>query len=187
VLQEGIFERLGSNTPLDVDVRVVAATNSDLEGMVADGRFREDLFYRLNVINIDIPPLRSRRGDVVLLAHFFLQQACEKNGKSITGFTGEARDALNRYDWPGNVRELENCIERAAVLCRGDVIGAELLPQPVLTGKRSTGEVTLPIGTPLRDAEMRLIEATLDSCDGDKETAARILGIASRTIYRKMR
>jgi len=187
VLQEGVFERLGSNTPLDVDVRVVAATNANLERMVADGDFREDLFYRLNVINIDIPPLRARRGDVILLAHFFLQQACEKNGKTIGGFTREARTALDRYDWPGNVRELENCIERAAVLCRGDVIGAELLPQPVQTGKRSVGEITLPIGTPLRDAEMRLIEATLDSCEGDKETAARILGIASRTIYRKMK
>jgi two-component system, NtrC family, response regulator HydG len=187
VLQVGEFERLGSNTPIKADVRVIAATNADLEQMVAEGTFREDLFYRLNVINIELPPLRMRTGDVELLAHTFLEQVCEKNHKDIKGFTREAREVLARHDWPGNVRELENCVERAAVLCRTDVIGAELLPKAVRAGRRSGGAVTVPIGTPLRDAEMELIQATLDSCDGDKETAARILGIASRTIYRKIK
>ena len=187
VLQVGEFERLGSSTPIQADVRVIAATNADLEEMVAEGTFREDLFYRLNVINIELPPLRMRAGDVELLAHAFLEKVCEKNRKDIGGFTREAREALGRYDWPGNVRELENCVERAAVLCRGDVIGVELLPKAVRAGRRSGGAVTVPIGTPLREAEMELIQATLDSCGGDKETAARILGIASRTIYRKIK
>ena len=187
VLQVGEFERLGSNTPIQSDVRVIAATNADLEQRVAEGTFREDLFYRLNVINIELPPLRLRTGDVELLAHAFLQQVCERNHKRIEGFTQEAREALARYDWPGNVRELENCIERAAVLCRTDVVGVDLLPKAVRAGRRTGGAVTVPIGTPLRDAEMELIRATLDSCDGDKETAARILGIAARTIYRKIK
>ncbi len=187
VLQEGVFERLGSNDSVSVDVRVIAATNAELEDMVAEGSFREDLYYRLNVINLDIPPLRTRTGDMVLLANAFLEMACEKNKKEIHGFSPETVEAFNRYSWPGNVRELENCVERAAVLCRGDQIGVDVLPKAVLAGRRHAEAVTIPLGTPLRDAEMELIRATLESTDGDKETAARILGITARTIYRKMK
>jgi len=187
VLQEGVFERLGSNDPVAVDVRVIAATNADLEDMVAEGSFREDLYYRLNVINLEIPTLRSRQGDMALLANSFLKLACEKNNKVIHGFSPEAVEALNRYSWPGNVRELENCVERAVILTRDDQIGTDVLPQAVLAGRRRTDAVTIPLGTPLRDAEMEIIRATLESTGGDKETAARILGIASRTIYRKMK
>lgn len=187
VLQEGVFERLGSNEPIEVDVRVLAATNSNLEQRVEDGTFREDLFYRLNVISLDIPPLRLRSGDTILMANFFLKLANEKNKKSITGFTPAAIESLRNYSWPGNVRELENCIERAVVLCKGDTIDIDVLPAKVLSGRKRTEEITIQVGTALRDAEMQLLQATLDSCDGDKELAAKILGIASRTIYRKLK
>ena len=187
VLQEGVFERLGSNDPIRVDVRIIAATNADLEQMVAAGTFREDLYYRLNVINIEIPPLRQRGEDVLLLAQTFLQDICEKNGKRIEGFTQAAQEALLRYDWPGNVRELENCVERAAVLCRTDLVDTDVLPPAILAGRRSGEAVTIPVGTPLRDAEMMLLRATLDRTGGNKEQAARILGITSRTINRKLR
>ena len=187
VIQEGVFERLGSNDSIEVNVRLLAATNADLEQMVAEGSFREDLYYRLNVINIEVPPLRARSGDVELLASAFLKTACEMNNKTIVGFTPAAAEALERYSWPGNVRELENCVERSAVLSRSDVIDVDVLPQQVLAGRRTSDAVTIPVGTPLRDAEMALIRATLESTGGDKETAAKILGIASRTIYRKIK
>ena len=187
VLQDATFERLGSNDPIEVDVRLVAATNADLEGLVARGLFREDLYYRLNVINIELPPLRARTGDVVLLAGFFLKIACEKNGKKVDGFTRAALDSLQRYAWPGNVRELENCVERAVVLTKDGLIDVDVLPQAVRAGKRVTETVSFPVGTSLHDAEMELIRATLATTGGDKETAARILGIASRTIYRKIK
>ncbi len=187
VLQEGVFERLGSNKPIEVDVRVLAATNSNLAQRVEDGTFREDLFYRLNVISLDIPPLRLRSGDTILMANFFLKLANEKNKKSITGFTRAAIESLRNYSWPGNVRELENCIERSVVLCKGDTIDIDILPANVLSGRKRTEEITIQVGTALRDAEMQLLQATLESCDGDKELAAKILGIASRTIYRKLK
>jgi two-component system, NtrC family, response regulator HydG len=187
VIQEGVFERLGSNVPIEVNVRLMGATNADLEQMVSEGTFREDLYYRLNVINIEVPPLRARSGDVELLASEFLKRANEANNKDLAGFTPAAAEALERYSWPGNVRELENCVERSAVLSRGDLIDVDVLPQPVLLGRRTSNAVTIPVGTPLREAEMELIRATLDSTGGDKETAAKILGIASRTIYRKIK
>ena len=123
VLQEGIFERLGSNTPTEADVRIIAATNANLPELVVKGRFREDLYYRLNVINIELPPLRARGEDVILLANRFLQVYNQKNGKDLRGFTKAAMEALTRYRWPGNVRELENCIERAVVLSKETVRG----------------------------------------------------------------
>jgi len=188
VLQEAVFERLGSNQPVEVDVRIIAATNANLDQMVAEGSFREDLFYRLNVINVELPPLRSRGEDILLLANFFLQRYNEKNSKNITGFSKAAVEAINRYTWPGNVRELENCVERAVVLSKGLLIDTDVLPQAVLAGgpKRSDS-VTIPVGSTLREAELELIRATLESTSGDKETAARILGIAARTIYRKVK
>ncbi len=187
VLQEGIFERLGGNEPIEVDVRLVAATNADLLRKVEVGAFREDLYYRLNVINIDLPPLRERGGDIILLANFFLQVYNGKNHKELGGFTKAAVETLNRYSWPGNVRELENCIERAVVLSKGPFVDVDALPPSVVAGKKWYESVTVPIGTPLREAELKIISATLASCGGDKETAAAILGIASRTIYRKVR
>jgi two-component system response regulator HydG len=186
VLQENVIERLGGGEPIHVDVRIIAATNSDLPTMVAEGRFREDLFYRLNVINLELPSLKSRGEDVILLSNFFLQKYNEKNGKNLEGFTPRALDVMGKYAWPGNVRELENAIERAVVLSKESLVDADVLPNSVVKGRQRSDTVNIPVGTTLRDAEMELIQATLDSTAGDKETAANILGIASRTIYRKM-
>jgi two-component system response regulator HydG len=187
VLQEGIFERLGNNQPIEADVRIIAATNSDLARRVAAGAFREDLYYRLNVINIELPPLRERGEDVILLANYFLQVYNQKNNKEIFGFTKPAVEVLTRYSWPGNVRELENCIERAVVLSKGPFIDSDVLPPSVIAGKKRFESITIPIGTTLKQAELQLIQATLESTGGDKETAANVLGIASRTIYRKLK
>ena len=186
VLQEGRFERLGSSETRTADVRILAATNIDLAARVVGGEFREDLFYRLNVINLELPPLRERGDDVVLLANYFLQVYNQKNGKELAGFTREAVQALSRHSWPGNVRELENCIERCVVLSRGPFVDTDVLPPTVLAGKSRYEQVVVPVGTSLRQAEQRLLEATLRSTGGDKETAARLLGITVRTIYRKL-
>ncbi len=186
VLQEGVFERLGGNRSISTDVRIVAATNSDLVAMVREGTFREDLYYRLNVINIELPTLRSRGEDVLLLANFFLQNFNRKNNKTIAGFTPETISAMQGYSWPGNVRELENAVERAVVLSKGHLIGVGVLPNSIVDGPQRYQNLDIGVGMTLRDAEMALMQATLDSVDGDKETAARILGIASRTIYRKL-
>jgi len=186
VLQEGAFERLGGGETVNVDVRIIAATNADLPALVGAGRFREDLYYRLNVINLELPPLRRRGDDVTLLANFFLARYNAKNNKELAGFTPGALEALGRYGWPGNVRELENAVERAVVLCRQSPIDVDALPPNVLAGRARLQQVVIPVGTTLRDAEMDLIQATLDSTGGDKETAARILGMAARTIYRRL-
>ncbi len=187
VLQEGVFERLGGSEPIRTDVRILAATNSNLLQLVEEGTFREDLFYRLNVINLELPALRTRGEDVILLANFFLQIYNEKNNKQIEGFAKPAVDALARYSWPGNVRELENCIERTVVLSKGPFVDVDVLPPPVIAGKKRFDSITIPVGTTLKQAELELIRATLDSVQGDKETAANILSIASRTIYRKLK
>ncbi|MEK7704705.1 MAG: sigma-54 dependent transcriptional regulator, partial [Myxococcota bacterium] len=192
VLQEGEIERIGGQETVSVDVRVVAATNRVLEDEVRAGRFREDLYYRLNVIPIHIPPLRARHGDAVLLAQHFMQRSTQKNRKSVRGFTETAIKAIDAYDWPGNVRELENAVERAVVLARGDVIGVEDLP-PALSAplgdaaiRRDGDGLLVPFGTPLEEVERQLIRETLARAGGDKRTAARLLGIAVRTIYRKL-
>jgi two-component system response regulator HydG len=189
VLQDREFERVGSNRTLRVDVRILAATNQDLEAAVRNRRFREDLYYRLNVITIPIPPLRERREDIPLLAHHFLRISAAKNNKALEGFTPEALDLLERYPWPGNVRELENAIERAVVLSRGHLIEPKDLPEAITGQGPGEGEraITIPLGTPLEEVEQRLIEATLEQTRGDKTLAAKLLGIASRTIYRKLK
>ncbi len=186
VLQENVIERLGGNEPIPVDVRIIAATNADLGAMVRDGRFREDLYYRLNVINLELPALRRRGEDVILLADFFLQKYNDKNGKNLQGFSPEALEVMMRYSWPGNVRELENALERAVVLSKGELVDTAALPHSVVSGRQRQDALTIAVGTTLREAELRLIEATLESTGGDKETAANILGIAARTIYRKL-
>jgi len=196
VLQEGSFERLGANETLRVDFRLVAATNKDLEREVREGRFREDLFYRLNVIRIEVPPLRQRSGDIPLLANFFLRRYAAKNQRPVEAVTGRAMDALGRYRWPGNVRELENVIERAVVLSRDDVLDLDDLPPHLVDRPDGEGErsaiagdgrgVYLPVGTPLEEAERLLLVETLRATGGDKSLAAKILGVATRTIYRKL-
>ena len=186
VLQEGSFERLGSNVPIKVDVRMVAATNADLKLLVEEGRFREDLFYRLNVITIDLPPLRERSEDIPLLASHFLERYAQKNHKDVKGFSPRALELLSAYTWPGNVRELENAVERAVVLCRGETIDAEDLPRDIAERAQERSDITFSVGTPLKEVERRMIEATLAFTKGDKRLAAQLLGIATRTIYRRL-
>jgi len=166
-------------------VRVVAATNRDIEAEVEAGRFRQDLFYRLNVIRLGVPPLRERDGDVPLLAQHFMVLYSKKNGKELKGMSPEAVEALSAWSWPGNVRELENAIERAVVLCRDDLVGVDDLPKPLRGGGGSRKRISFEVGTPLKTVERRLIEETLRYCDGDKSLAASLMGITARTIYRR--
>lgn len=185
VLQEGEYERVGGTDTIQADVRVVAATNRDIEADVEAGRFRQDLFYRLNVIRLDVPDLRERDGDVPLLAQHFLAAFARKNNKDVVGFSPDALDAMNAYGWPGNVRELENAIERAVVLCRTEVIGVDDLPRAVRGARGGRSFLSFEVGTPLKTVERRMIEATLRHCGGDKGLAASLLGITARTIYRR--
>jgi two-component system response regulator HydG len=186
VLQEGEYEPIGGNTH-KADVRIVAATNRDLAAEVQAGRFREDLFYRLNVIAITAPPLRARREDIPLLVDHFLGSYCAKNGRPRLQPTRAAIERLLDYAWPGNVRELENVIERAVVLSRSDSLTERDLPDHIATGTPSTAtEVVFQIGTPLEEVELRVIRETLRHAKGDKSLAAQLLGISTRTIYRKL-
>ncbi|MBX7101540.1 MAG: sigma-54 dependent transcriptional regulator [Myxococcaceae bacterium] len=187
VLQEGELERLGGTQTIKVDVRVVAATNKDLTKEIQEGRFREDLYFRLNVVEVRIPELAARQEDVPLLAEHFLRRYVAKNQKNIRGFTDAARAQLERYAWPGNVRELEHAVERAVVLCRGDAIDVGDLPESVVKGPSGSGsQIVIAIGTPMEEVERRVIHETLRHTKGDKGLAARLLGIAARTIYRKL-
>jgi two-component system response regulator HydG len=187
VLQEGEFERLGGTRTLQVDVRIVAATNQDVAEMVKEKRFREDLYYRLNVITIRVPPLREHPEDIRVLAQHYLRVYAAKNGRKLEGFTGEAIDRLEAYAWPGNVRELENLIERSVLLARKDRIDAEDLPEEVMGVKRPPRDAILElIGTPLADIERRLLDETLRITGGNKTQAAKLLGIDVRTVARKL-
>ena len=185
VLQEGEFESLGGKT-IQSDVRVVTATNRDLEDDVKRGEFREDLYYRLNVIVVNLPPLRQRLEDIPLLADHFLTMYAARNNKQIEGISPDALDLMTSYYWPGNVRELENVIERAVVLSRSSTIETGDLPSRISDEERYQGQITVSIGTPLEEMERRMIRETLRHTKGDKKLAARLLGIATRTIYRKL-
>jgi two-component system response regulator HydG len=168
-------------------VRIVAATNRDLVAEVSAGRFREDLFYRLNVIAITAPPLRARREDIPLLVDHFLGLYCAKNARPRLHPTRGALERLMEYAWPGNVRELENVIERAVVLSRSDAVGEADLPDTIANAPASAPtELTFEVGTPLEEIESRVIRETLRHTKGDKSVAAQLLGISTRTIYRKL-
>ena len=183
-LQEHEFERVGSNETVRVDVRVLAATNRDLLAEVARGKFREDLYYRLNVITIEMPPLRARPSDVPLLAMHFLRKYAAENGKTIEGFTSDALARLAGYGWPGNVRELENVVERAVVLATGPrVSGAELPPQVAPSGE--PGGIRIP-GSTLDEIERYVILKTLEDTRGSTSKAADVLGISVRKIQYKL-
>ena len=186
VLQEGEVVRLGSNAPIQVDVRIVAATNKDLEEEVRAGRFREDLYYRLNVINVKTPPLRARQEDVPLLTSHFIRRYAERNKRAEPRLTRAAEDALVSYSWPGNVRELQNTIERAIVLDKDGIIDTDDLPDRIAESPAEKRHITIPLGTPLDTIERRVIHETLQMTKGDKKLAAQLLGIATRTIYRKI-
>jgi DNA-binding NtrC family response regulator len=184
-LQERAFERVGGNETLHVDVRIIAATNRDLTGLIAEGRFREDLFYRLNVVSLEIPPLRDRTTDIPALAMFFLARYAEENGKRVEGFEDEALGALEAYRWPGNVRELENAIERAVVLCDEERIARRHLPANIAPKEEPNGPPRIP-GSSIDDIERFAILKTLEMCGGSTSKAAAVLGISSRKIQYKL-
>ncbi len=185
VLQEGEYERVGGTRTLNADVRVVAASNRNIEEAVRNKSFREDLYYRLNVIEVRVPSLRERIEDVPLLAAHFLARYAAKNRKEVHGLSNEALDALMGHSWPGNVRELENVIERAVVLCRGAIVELELLPPALRNNEGGRKALTFTVGTPLKTVERLMIEETLRHAAGDKTLAANLLGITARTIYRR--
>lgn len=185
VLQERQFERVGGEKSITVDVRIVCATNRDLPKEIEKGNFREDLYYRLNVVHLDVPPLRERKDDIPLLMTSFLQQFSSENGRSIEAFSNQAKRALLGYEWPGNIRELRNCIESAVVLARTSIIEVEDLP--VHIGKaQNASSVSLEVGITLAEAEKQLIISTLASCAGNKTKAAEVLGIGRKTLHRKL-
>jgi two-component system response regulator HydG len=182
-LQERTFERVGGNEVLKVDVRVIAATNRDLPAEIAAGKFREDLYYRLNVVNVEMPPLRARPSDLLPLATHFLQRFAKENGKAIVAFDDDAVERITAYRWPGNVRELENVIERAVVLCDGPKLTAKHLPAGV--GALPRGALRIP-GSTLAEVERHLILATLEACGGRTSQAAQMLDISVRKIQYKL-
>ena len=183
-LQEREFERVGGNETISVDVRVIAATNRNLQHMVAEGKFREDLFYRLNVINLEMPALRARPSDIPLLAGHFLRKYAAENAKALTGFTGEALEHLAVHSWPGNVRELENVVERAVVLAQGSEVGLSDLP-PQLAAVKAREGIQIP-GASMDDIERYAITKTLESTGGATSKAAEILNISVRKIQYKL-
>jgi DNA-binding NtrC family response regulator len=185
-LQEHEFERVGGNQTIKVDVRVVAATNRNLVERVKQGLFREDLYYRLNVVSIEMPPLRARPSDVPPLASHFLKKYAAENGKEISGFSDAALERLVRYNWPGNVRELENAIERAVVVCRGSKVGPEdLAPSILPAGNQPPGMPPIP-GASLPELERFAILKTLEHTGGSTSRAAEILKISARKIQYKL-
>ena len=186
VLQEGEFERLGGTRVIKSNVRIISATNVNLENAIKQKKFREDLFYRLNVITIDIPPLRERVEDIPLLINHFLKIYQKQNNKKIDGISEEAQDIMIGYHWPGNVREIKNVIERAVVLTQDRVITPKDLPENILGGRVEDRKFAIPFGMPLREIEKKIIIETLKRSKGDKEVTAKLLGITPRTIYRKM-
>ena len=211
VLQERKFEPVGSTETIEVDVRVILASNQPLEDLVARGEFRQDLYYRINVVKIELPPLRDRIGDIPHLAEHFLEQQSAELGKTFAGFSAEAIDALRRYGYPGNVRELANIVERAAVLSRGQTIGLEDLPPQVIEGAdaglmraASGGSVGETSGTPgplgsvgweegmplveaLKEPERRILLAALEAHDWNRQKTAEALEINRTTLYKKMK
>lgn len=185
VLQEHKFERVGGEKSIEVDVRVVAATNRNLEDEVKSGKFREDLFYRLNVVRIEMPSLRERMDDIPLLMHGFLREFNIENKKNIKGFDKASKAAMIKYSWPGNIRELKNAVESAVVMCTGDEIKMEDLPRAL----RSQGEekvISIPIGITMDEAEKIIIQENLAAYKGNKSRTADILGIGRKTLHRKL-
>ncbi|MGZ3707863.1 MAG: sigma-54-dependent transcriptional regulator [Bdellovibrionota bacterium] len=190
VLQESEVRRVGATASRKIDVRVIAATHRDLKDCVRTGTFREDLLYRLAVIELPVPPLRERQEDIPELAYHFLADASKRHGKSIEGIAEETMEALLGHPWPGNVRELSNVIERGVVFSSGPYLTPAELPAHLLAGPRARPQsgtmIEVPFGTSLKDVEELLIRKTLEATSGDKNMTAKLLGINSRTIYRKL-
>ena len=185
VLQEHKFERVGGEKSIEVDVRVVAATNRNLEDEVKAGKFREDLFYRLNVVRIEMPSLRERMDDIPLLMHAFLREFNIENKKNIKGFDKASKSAMIKYNWPGNIRELKNAVESAVVMCTGDEIKLEDLPRALRTQSEEK-TISIPIGITMDEAEKIIIQENLAANKGNKSRTADILGIGRKTLHRKL-
>lgn len=185
VLQEKTFERVGGEKTISVDVRIVAATNRNLEDEVKAGRFREDLYYRLNVVRIEMPSLRERKDDIPLLMHSFLREFNIENEKNIKGFDNRSKSALIKYNWPGNIRELKNCIESAVVMCTGDEIKMEDLPSSI-RAQSEEKTISIPIGISMEEAEKIIIQENLAANNNNKSKTADILGIGRKTLHRKI-
>jgi DNA-binding NtrC family response regulator len=186
-LDPGVFERVGGNQSIRADVRLIAATNRGLTALVRDGKFREDLFYRLNVVQIRVPPLRERKEDIALLANAFLKEICQRDGKAFKPLSPEAMDCLSRYDWPGNVRELKGAIDSGVTLSTGEQITVRDLPITVRGAPISPRENAGQDLVNIRDNEVRLIMRALDESDGNRTEAAKKLGISRRTLHRRLK
>ena len=186
VLQERTYERVGGDRQIQADVRIIAATHRDLQADVKAGRFREDLFYRLNVINVRLPTLRERADDIPLLAMHFLAQHVGRARKQIRSISERSLDALRSYDWPGNVRQLENCIEHAVALCNDFEIDVRHLPREILGSGRALDELPIVPGSSMAEVERYVILKTLESVGGSTSKAAKILGVSPRTIQYRM-
>lgn len=186
VLQEGEFERVGGNRTIKVDIRILAASNRDLAEAVRMGTFREDLYYRLNVVNIQLPPLRERREDIPFLVSFFIEKYNQKHGMKVKAVSQKALNLLMAYPWPGNVRELENTIESIMVINSPEVIDVSHLPREIRSLKERPETISIRLGTPLKEVERELLLGTLKLTGGNKRKAAKLLGINVRTIHRKI-
>lgn len=187
VLEERNFERVGGMQKIEVDTRLLAATNRDLRQMVEEGRFREDLFFRLNVVQVTLPPLRRRREDIPMLLHHFLKEFREENAKELDGFTAEALDSLTQYAWPGNIRELRNVMERMVVLSRGDKLSLRDVPLEIKEGKApAASSGSLKGATSMQEAEKKMIMQALSDNRSNRTRAAEQLGISRRTLHRKL-
>jgi Nif-specific regulatory protein len=182
VLQEREFERLGGTETIRSNVRMIAATHKDMEKMIANGEFREDLYYRLNVFTIFVPPLRDRKSDLLLLSDHFLEKFSREHGKSIKRISTPAIDMLTSYHWPGNVRELENCLERAVLVCDGHVIHAHHLPPTLQTAEASGTVMRLSLKDALSAYEKDLIQDALKTTRGNRAKAARLLNTTERIL-----
>jgi len=206
VIQEHEFERVGSNKPIKINVRIVAATNKNLSEAVKKGEFRPDLYDRLNVVRIEMPPLRERKDDIPALVNEFIQEFSYENHKQIDGINSETMHYLERYNWPGNVRELKNCIEGMVVMCTGKLLEPKLLPERVLSYQSNdeidissvptanfmdseypSDNLDIRIGMSMKEIEKEAIKETLKYTGGNRAKAAKILDISKRTIYRKIR
>ena len=185
VLQEKQFERVGGEETLEVDVRIISATNRELKSAIEEGRFREDLYYRLNVVNLHIPPLRERKEDIPLLTSAFIKEFAQENNKPVEGIDPKARAALYNYPWPGNIRELRNSIESAVVMCKGNIITPEDLP-PSIVRESDDDHIRISVGSTLAEAEREIIRSTLAAQNGNKSRTAEILGIGRKTLHRKV-
>ena len=185
IIQEREFERVGGTETIKVDVRIISATNRNLQQEVQKGNFREDLFYRLNVVNIEIPPLRERKEDIPLMATAFLNRFAKENNKQINGMDSKVMAILYNHPWRGNIRELENCMENAVIMCRGNMLTVDDLPFAM---RKEAGDnyVKIQLGTTLDNAEKSIIMATLDMCKGNKSKAAEVLAIGRKTLHRKL-